>query len=290
MRVFLLVVFALSTVVNSLGSEVFPLPSVPDSLVTTESRANYLALHYWDNIDFNDSTIIGNIDISEQGFSNFISIMPYVTQKEIAFSEFVSKISLKPNVQDYFMAVAKKYLAESQSPVFNDELYIMMLQSLLSSDMLDSARRAKYSMILDTEMKNRVGEVATDFEFMLRDGGRGRLSEINAKYILVFFSDPDCNRCNLVKAQIDASAVVRIKLLLGDLALLSVCVEGDTDAWKRIKTPDEWIDACDEKCAIYDQELYDIPGLPSFYLLDSSHRVILRDVHFQLVENFLDNN
>lgn len=290
MRVILLVVFALSTVVNSLGSEVFPLPSVPDSLVTAKSRANYLALHYWDNIDFNDSTIIGNEDISEQGFSNFISIMPYVTQKEVAFAEFVSKISLKPDVQDYFMAVAKKYLAESQSPVFNDELYIMMLQSLLSSDMLDSARRAKYSAILNTEMKNRVGEVATDFEFMLRDGGRGRLSEINAKYILVFFSDPDCDRCNSVKTQIDASAVVRIKLLLGDLALLSVCVEGDTDAWKRIKTPDEWIDACDEKCAIYDQELYDIPGLPSFYLLDSSHRVILRDVHFQLVENFLDNN
>ena len=290
MRVILLVVFALSTVVNSLGSEVFPLPSVPDSLVTAKSRANYLALHYWDNIDFNDPTIIGNEDISEQGFSNFISIMPYVTQKEVAFAEFVSKISLKPDVQDYFMAVAKKYLAESQSPVFNEELYITMLQSLLSSDMLDSARRAKYSAILNTEMKNRVGEVATDFEFMLRDGERGRLSEINAKYILVFFSDPDCDRCNLVKAQIDASAVVRIKLLLGDLALLSVCVEGDTDAWKRIKTPDEWIDACDEKCAIYDQELYDIPGLPSFYLLDSSHRVILRDVHFQLVENFLDNN
>lgn len=290
MRVILLVVFALSTVVNSLGSEVFPLPSVPDSLVTAKSRANYLALHYWDNIDFNDSTIIGNEDISEQGFSNFISIMPYVTQKEVAFAEFISKISLKPDVQDYFMAVAKKYLAESQSPVFNEELYIMMLQSLLSSDMLDSARRAKYSVILDTEMKNRVGEVATDFEFMLRDGERGRLSEINAKYILVFFSDPDCDRCNSVKTQIDASAVVRIKLLLGDLALLSVCVEGDTDAWKRIKTPDEWIDACDEKGAIYDQELYDIPGLPSFYLLDSSHRVILRDVHFQLVENFLDNN
>lgn len=290
MRVILLVVFALSTVVNSLGSEVFPLPSVPDSLVTAESRANYLALHYWDNIDFNDSTIIGNEDISEQGFSNFISIMPYVTQKEVAFAEFISKISLKPDVQDYFMAVAKKYLAESQSPVFNDELYIMMLQSLLSSDMLDSARRAKYSAILNTEMKNRVGEVATDFEFMLRDGERGRLSKINAKYILVFFSDPDCDRCNSVKAKIDASAVVRIKLLLGDLALLSVCVEGDTDAWKRIKTPDEWIDACDEKGTIYDQELYDIPGLPSFYLLDSSHRVILRDVHFQLVENFLDNN
>ena len=290
MRVFLLVVFALSALVNSLGSEVFPLPSVPDSLVTTESRANYLAMHYWDNIDFNDSTIIGNKDISEQGFSNFISIMPYVTQKEVAFSEFVSKISLRPDVQDYFMAVAKKYLAESQSPVFNDELYIMMLQSLLSSDMLDSARRDKYSAILGTEMKNRVGEVATDFEFMLRDGQRGKLSEIDAKYILIFFSDPDCDICNLVKAQIDASAVVRIKLLLGDLALLSVCVEGDTETWKTSKTPDEWIDACDEKGAIYDQELYDIPGLPSFYLLDSSYRVILRDVHFQLVENFLDNN
>jgi thioredoxin-related protein len=290
MRAILSVIFTLSVIFQALASEVFPLPSVPDSLVTTESRANYLALHYWDNVDFCDPTIIGNEDISEQGFSNFISIMPYVTQKEVAFAEFVSKISLKPDVQDYFMAVAKKYLAESQSPVFNDELYIAMLQSILSSDLLDSARRSKYEILLETEMKNRVGTVASDFEYMLHDGTRGRLSDIDAKYILIFFSDPTCDRCNLVKEKLNNSATIRVKLIVGDLAILSVCVEGNTDAWKASRLPDEWIDACDEKGAIYDQELYDIPGLPSFYLLDSSHRVILRDVHFQLVENFLDNN
>ena len=83
MRVILLVVFALSTVVNSLGSEVFPLPSVPDSLVTAKSRANYLALHYWDNIDFNDSTIIGNEDISEQAFSSSCNSVPAFLNSKI---------------------------------------------------------------------------------------------------------------------------------------------------------------------------------------------------------------
>ena len=35
----------------------FPLPDVPKTLKGPEVRANYLALHYWDNIDFNNGII-----------------------------------------------------------------------------------------------------------------------------------------------------------------------------------------------------------------------------------------
>ena len=59
-----------------IAQDVFPLPDVPGTLKAPEVRANYLALHYWDRLDFNDNSLIENRDMMEQGFSNFISIMP----------------------------------------------------------------------------------------------------------------------------------------------------------------------------------------------------------------------
>lgn len=65
------------------AQDTFPLPDVPTTLKGVEARANYLALHYWDKFDFSDNTLIGNKDVTEQGFSNFISIMPYVSGKRL---------------------------------------------------------------------------------------------------------------------------------------------------------------------------------------------------------------
>ena len=87
-QLFIIATFVVG-ILSAMGQTTFPLPAVPDTLTTRTDRANYLALHYWDNIDFNDSTLIGNEDISEQGFCNFISIMPYVTQQREAFDVFV---------------------------------------------------------------------------------------------------------------------------------------------------------------------------------------------------------
>ena len=81
------------------AQETFPLPDVPKTLKGVEARANYLASHYWDKIDFTDNALVGNKDISEQGFSNFISIMPYVTEKEAAFDCFASKLVSNSRLQ-----------------------------------------------------------------------------------------------------------------------------------------------------------------------------------------------
>ena len=273
-----------------MGQATFPLPNVPDTLTTRTERANYLALHYWDNIDFNDSTIIGNEDISEQGFCNFISIMPYVTQQREAFDIFVQGIISNKKAQDYFMSIGQKYLAEPQSPVYNEALYIVLLEAITSTPNLSVGDSEKYNFMLRMERRNQVGTVACDFEFLLRDGTYKRLHDIDAPYTLIFFGDPDCEICNRAKEQLQESIYIRLKWIGGDLAILSVCVEGKTEKWINTPAPEDWIDACDENCTIYDQLLYDIPGLPSLYLVDKEHRVVLRDVNVQTVEQYFSRN
>lgn len=290
MKRLLFIATILSLCASAMGVDVFPLPNVPDTITSRTQRANYLALHYWDNINFNDTTLIGNEDISEQGFCNFISIMPYVTQQREAFDIFVQGITGNSKIQSYFMSIAQKYLAEPQSPVFNESLYITLLESITSLDTLSLSDYEKYNFILQMEKKNQIGSIACDFEYLLRDGSYGHLYDIDNSYTLIFFGDPDCDICNKAKEQLLSSVYTHLKFIGGYLTILSVCVEGKTSKWQETPAPEGWIDACDEKCAIYEHLLYDIPGLPSLYLLDKEHRVILRDVHVDAVERYFSRN
>lgn len=266
--------------------EVFPLPDVPKTLTTPTDRANYLALHYWDNYNFRDNSLIGNEDISEQGFSNFISIMPYVSEKEKAFSVFAHKISQNAKMSNYFMAIAQKYLAEPLSPVYNEELYILLLQSYLSLDGLTEKERSEYGFTLKMARKNCLGTQAADFSFMLRGGKRCRLSDIKGEYILLILGDPECDVCTDTKERILGSSLLMGLINKECLIPVSVCVEGNTEAWRNTKAPTGWVDACDDNGIIYEQLLYDIPGLPVMYLLDYNRKVLVKNATVGLVENY----
>lgn len=54
------------------------LPTIPVMLNTTEQRADYLARHYWDNVNFADSNYIHHPEVTEQSWVNFIDILQLV--------------------------------------------------------------------------------------------------------------------------------------------------------------------------------------------------------------------
>lgn len=282
----LLLLLPLTVVAQSGG---FPYPDVPKSLKTPAERANYLALHYWDNVDFTNDDMVGNKEISEQGFSNFISIMPYVTEKEAAFEQFASRIAINENILDYFVAIGEKYLAEPLSPVYDESLYILLLEKIVGLEVLPERAKENYMFDLKMARKNRLGTKATDFKFVTKDGRESRLLNVKAEYLLLFLGDPECDFCNAVKTELLASKTLRSLLKSGRVKVLSVCVEGRTDAWLNTPASEGWIDACDEEMAIHEHLLYDIPGLPLIYLLDGNHNILLKNVTAGQVERFLEN-
>lgn len=265
----------------------YPLPAVPPTIKTPEARANYLALHYWDRYDFSDNGLIGNKDVSEQGFSNFISIMPYVTQREEAFEALVARMVTNSKMTPYFVALAEKYLSEPLSPVYNEDLYLLMLEKVVASNGLSELEKEEYKFDLKMARKNRLGTKAANFTYLCRNGMRGKLWDIRGgEYVLLLLSDPECNVCMDAKEQLATSAV--IKDLVDDkrLTVLSVCVEGKTKVWEKASAPDGWIDACDENMVIYDKQLYEIKGLPVIYLLDSECKIVMKNVQPHQVLRF----
>ena len=286
-HLFLVILFFVQPLLVAAQDGSFPLPDVPKELRGPEARANYLALHYWDRYDFSDDRLIGSKEVTEQGFSNFISIMPYVTEKGAAFGRLAERLVGNGRMLDYFVALGVKYLYEPASPIYDDALYILMLEKVLEQESLSEKHRQEFGFDLRMARKNRVGSVAADFSFITKDGKNSTLHKTKGEYLLLFLGDPECEYCVETKEKLLALPAFMRLVDSGRLKVLSVCVEGKTDAWKNGRMPKGWIDACDEGQVIYEDLLYEIPGLPVLLLLDKEHRVLMKNVYPGMVESFL---
>lgn len=265
----------------------FPLPEVPQMLATPTDRANYLAIHYWDRFDFKDNSLIDRPEITEQGFANFISIMPYVSEKQEAFAVFAKRMAENPKMMAHLLEVSERYLFDNFSPVYEEELYLMLVEKLLKQSQLSLVQKERLRYQQKVAMKNRVGQLAADFGFVLRDGKRMTLKEVKADYVLLYLNDPECEACQKIKSGLEASEVVAQWRKNGRMKVLSVCIEGKTAGWKNLPAPSGWIDACDDNKVLLEQDLYDLRNLPAIYLLDVNKRILLKNATLQRLEQML---
>jgi hypothetical protein len=128
-------------------------------------------------------------------------------------------------------------------------------------------------------MQNEVLHKANNFTYTVPDGSKHELYNIVANQTLVFFYNPECPACKDTKAELMASPIIKHKLKIGELALLSMYIDKDLKVWKDHLTelPKTWIAGRDEDENIYKNGIYDVRAIPSLYLLDKDKTVLLKD-------------
>ena len=273
---------------NAQDSGRYVQPNLENMSEITIEKADNLVLHYCDYFDFNDSGLIVKADVTEQGFVNFLSLLPYVSKKSEAFAKLYAKAGQNAEMLSHFIDMTTKYLYEMDSPLCDEELYIVALNQLLACDKVSFDDKERVGYYLAKVMKNRVGHKATNFGFIQKQYKRRSLYGVKADYILLYFNDPTCDECHKLKTELILSPIISKKVEEGKLKVLSVCVEGNKDEWKTQSLPHQWIDACDERMLITDRELYDLPSLPVLYLLDRSYRVVQKNTNVEKLEIFFE--
>lgn len=274
----------------------FTPPQIPSSLTSPEERVEYLVGHYWNDFDFLDTTLISKPEITEQALSDFVSVLPYVTPERAgdALASLMASASVDSAMFLHFIDLAEKYLYDPNSPFRNEELYIPVLQYVVTSPKLDEPNKIRSQHQLDLALRNRPGDIATDFTYTLRDGLRSRMHALKADYTILFFNNPDCHDCQRVKEYMAASPVME---RLGEmsrervkLAILAVYPDGDVALWKQTRYPRGMINSYDAGQLITDRQLYDLKAIPTLYLLDRDKRVLLKDVPVEQIEHYLQNH
>ena len=250
----------------------FEFPTIPSNITSPEERAEYLLIHFWDNFDFNADYSESTLFV-EQSLVDFLSVLPYAPTDEtviMAFDILLSKSSTNSALQKDLYRLIDIYLANTDSPMRNDKLYINYLKSSLSQPGLTEADIMRKKDMIDMLSKNMEGELATDFSYKTADGTEHTLLSTlpqESDLILIFF-DPNCESCEEVMAEMIKSDNLKKRIDSGEINLLAVYSGNNFSAWKRKEAmlPDTWTVGINEN-EIEDSELYYFPSLPSIYRL-----------------------
>lgn len=272
----------------------FSLPSIPAALVTPETRADYLARHYWDNMDFADTNYVHHSDIIEQAWVDFcdlLGLVPPETARQ-AMRSTIARAGADPKVFSLMTGLAETYLYEPDSPMVDEEMFITVLEAMLETPVMSAAGKRRTGDLLSMVLKNRPGTKALDFGFTSASGQPCSLYATDADFILIFFNSPGCRFCAGTLRQMKKAAGINRLLDQKRLAILSVYPGDDVDRWRRhIKDfPDEWVNGFDEAGDIMTRRLYNLKTLPALYLLDREKVVLLKDTSVEDIEEYLSLN
>lgn len=275
-RVMKKIFFCLGLLLSLLNCEAreLQLPSIPSTMTMPQERAAYLLAHFWDNLDFTDDAAIADVPFMAQNFANFASVFPVATPEaiEAGIDTLLSKASVNKDALELMVRIADDYLYETDSPVYNEEHYILFLNRLLASPYLDTTAKMRPEFQLKEAMKNRVGHSATDFEFTDREGQPRKLSDIRAKDdILLIFFNPDCDHCRQVLHELQNDSTRKAEIDSGWLTVVAIYSGDEADAWKEYAAtlPDNWIVGI-EPMKVLDDEIYVLREFPTVYLLDKN--------------------
>lgn len=271
-----------------------PLPEVPSDLTAPAERAGYIMEHFWDGMDFGDTLRSHDFMFMELNLVNFMSLFPHGDEQACSRSigSLLGKTAADTVAFNLVTDIMERYLDDPNSPMRDENSYILYLEELLRQPGLSEYDRIRPAYKLATARKNRPGMTATDFAYIDRSGHRQTLHSTAAdRRLLLLFYDPDCGHCSEILRQVSESAVITGCIGRNELAVLAVYTEGNRELWEKTKSSmlQEWTVGFDTD-SIVERELYSIPAMPVMYLLDSDKKVLLKDTSLPDIEERLTNS
>lgn len=169
-------------------------------------------------------------------------------------------------------------LGSPNSGYRNQHLYAKILEAKINSNWYnaDEKKIAKGKLILSQQ--NNIGHAANDFPYTTPSGKVKRLYDLKAKFLLLYFNNPECEACKEMKAALAQSAIINQKLATGELKVLSIYADTDNEKWKSHlgEYPRQWLQGISDG-TLYKSKVYDLSAIPTMYLLDKDKKVLLKD-------------
>ena len=75
----------------------------------------------------------------------------------------------------------------------------------------------------------------------------------------------------------------------GTLSIVAITITEDETLWASTTVPERWVEGWDKEQNIEGNQLYDLTTKPRLYLLDSEHRIVLKNTTPSEVERYISN-
>lgn len=256
----LLLLFGLE--VLTLSQEV-ELPEVPHAISDPQQRIRYMSENFWQVNDIGD-TLLMSQPTAMMDYLYLLSKLPQEEAEVIASRFVMASISYQETLSSVIYWL-ETFLHDALSPFYNDVLFVYMMNQILSSE-IDELLKMRPKYLHDIASLNLPGQVAKDIMVQSSDGHGDMLSAINGEYIVVCFLQNECAACKAAEEYLTDSDVVKVLKKSGRVVFVKVDCSDD---------------------ALIRGESYELQYFPSFYILDSKHNVLQKEVSLDRLHAFL---
>lgn len=232
----LLIILLLLVGLHAYGQ--LPLPQLPPTLTRPADRADYLAVHFYDGMDWNDPVMTSSGNMM-QDWANFLSVLPHCSP-EGRDSAIVSMIhSIPASLVPVYADMADGYLFATDSELCDEVEYLKVLNALATHPAVNEAYRSGLVSRLEYLSKCAPGTTAADIIVESLDGtaeySLGSLRGMADEILLVFY-DPDCEDCHAVLDELANGISWKSLTASGKLIVVKAEITDETDALYPILT------------------------------------------------------
>lgn len=232
---------------------------------------------YWNRFGFKDSIWITKPDSIRKVLGDFLDMVRQLPagEQQKAADAFTERAYSTTASRQYFADEVEYRLFNPDSPQRDDRLYMVFLRSALASSQLPEEEKSRYRFQLKNAGKNLPGNKATDFTYINKEGKRRKMSDIKSDYLVLFFYNPDCNRCRKAEQLLKKEPVLNQP----SVKILAVYPGPLTKEWLEHPPtlPATWENGCSPDGEVNNRLLYFIQSTPAIYLLDKNRNVLLKD-------------
>ena len=207
-----------------------------------------------------------------------------------AADNLLAKAQVNASTYHFFYDWLAKTFGSQGTPFYNEPIYLAMLNNALKYNSLDKDHRVKCETEYKLHTLNMEGTTINNFKVQWADGTRGTLHDVEAEYLLVYFQNPECPECTMIRGFLAENEELNQAIASGRLKVVTIYFEDDADLWKRYianEAKAEYLHGWDYSGEIDKYTLFDLRAIPYMFLVDKDKKIIKKDLLYNEVSDYL---
>ena len=247
----------------------------------------FLIDHYFDNVDFKDIRLLHTpleVDLKEFFMT---SLYPQTSENVIAsienlFARILDETPTSKQIDMKDLYLKKLIHLYMTAEAKFDDVFIYLVDNyvskLTSSKIMADSEINVYQRIADRKRKTLVGQSVPVFESYTNEHHKISTSDIEAKYTVLYFWDPDCEHC-LEDTPKLCDFYTKYHNLY-NFEVIACSITEDYDRWIAF-IADHHLDWFNTSYAIeepnYDAvEFFNFADTPAIFIIDKQHKIVAR--------------
>lgn len=259
--------------------------------LSDEDKSKYIKVHYFDNVDFNDTLLINTDVFSSKAFGYLQLYKNQQLPKDKQEKEFMKAIDFlfgRANVNEKVYKYVRNYIIKGFERIDSEPILTYIAENYTLKNTCESDKEAlKLNRRVEGFKKLSIGSKSPDLNITDVNGKIVSLKEIQSEYVLVFFWASWCPHCTEMLPKLFP---LYEKTVRQKMEIIAISIDNEEKSWREFLSKGNypWINSCDFKAwegkAATDYYVY---ATPTILLLDKERKILAKPITFDELENAL---